>query len=211
MRTRWSAAAATLLSLLASACHERKLVNLEPPDKNPVYRVTVDDAEETALLQQKFGVRPVRQDGRAFYFQDPLGSVKQMPSFGYSPESADLEEIYFRIVKVGKRGDEKSLSARGVLVLNREPDYWLVRGSLAQLQALQNDGYRLTALTGEPGPRRATLTIKDEQRDIVVRSLVDIVDSSGDAKSGFQLTVLAFDYQLDRLREAGIPFTVVQR
>jgi hypothetical protein len=138
------------------------------------------------------------------YFAADEGQLRQLRALGYQVTQADPEAVDIRVLRVERRGSEENLRENGVIVVTREPTYWIVSGTLAQLRRLVAAGYRLENLApGEPRPRRIQIVVTS--RDDVQRVANMEVDIFSVADTSGRYTILgaALDMQLDRLRAAG--------
>lgn len=180
------------------------MIDLEPDDPRPVYSVEVADADEAALLEQQLGVEPVRQIGTMLYFFDAEGLGEQLRDFGYQPERANSYQVFRRVVRVDRLGYEEQLLAAGVRLINREEEYWVIDGALANLRSLERAGYRLRPLgRDEPLPREVRIRLEEAgQLQQVVAIHVDVFNVE-ESDAGIFVYGGAFDHQIDQLREAG--------
>lgn len=179
-------------------------VLLEPPDPRPVLAIEVADDIEVELLQQQLKLEPVRRDGQRVYFHEAGDISARLVQYGYQPRPVNAYDVFRRVVRVRRQGEEDALGKFGVTLINREETYWVVEGALGNLRALERAGYRLEMLgTNEPRPReiRVSLRSRDEVQRIAEMH-VDIF-SVAETKAGWVLTGAAFDHQIDRMRAAG--------
>lgn len=189
-------------------------VNLDPDDPRPIFSIAVGDDIEAALVQQKLGVEPLRVEGHTFYFHDTPGIRAKLAEYGYTPTRQSSYAVYQRVVRVAKRGDEKDLARFDVTLINRENDYWVVRGTIGTLRALSAAGYRLAPLgSNEPRPRQVRIyasSLDDVQR--INALFVDIysVSREGRDQRGVIVTGGAFDGQIDALIEAGFRVEIIE-
>ncbi|MBI3365983.1 MAG: hypothetical protein HY033_13900 [Ignavibacteriae bacterium] len=198
-------------SVLLVACSQEAVreVNLEPGNKRPLYKIQVADADEVAILQEKMsGLEVQRMEGSNLYFTvQSKNLLDSLRNFGYTLEPADPYQVFAKVVKVSKRGEEAELLKSGVQIINREEKFWIVRGNLTQLQLLRARGYSLSDLDTEVRPREVEIQVKapdDVQR--VANLGVDIFTTKGTRERGLVISGAAFDYQIDSLRAMG--FTV---
>jgi hypothetical protein len=212
---------APVLIVLTVACaHQRPpgpptpaAVNLDPPDQRAIFSITIGDAIEAALLQQQLGLEPLRVDGNTLYFYDTGGIRAKLATYGYTPTKQNPFAVYQRVVRVSKRGHEADLARFEITLINRERDYWVVRGSIGALRALSAAGYQLSPLgPNEPRPRRVRIyapTPEDVQR--INDLFVDIYAVSRDDKyqRGVVVTGAAFDDQIDALQREGFRVDVI--
>lgn len=201
--------------LAATACRPARPgppVELTPPDPRPVLTVNVADADEAMLLEQELDLEVVAvREGRLFFFDAP-DLRERLVALGYDPRLTDPYRVFHQIVRVARRGELETLQAVGVRLLNREPDYWVVRGTLAQIRALERLGYRIGAIEeGEPRPREVRIRVAS-------RADVDAVVALGVDVFGYKrlddeiiLTGTAFDGQIDELRDRGFTVEVLRK
>lgn len=217
---------APALLLLAAACSvPPRSVDTPPPTDNPQgivvlpepstvprYAVITGDPDEIALLTERLKLRQVSVARGSMYFAADDGQLRQLRELGYQVTRADPEMVDSRVLRVQRRGSEESLRESGVIVVTREPRYWIVSGTLAQLRRLVANGYRLEALApGEPRPRWIRIVVPsaaDLQR--VANLDVDIF-SVADTAGRYTILGAAQDMHVDRLREAGFTVTLLPR
>jgi len=202
----FAAAAGALLA--GSACRTLPpAAELPAPSTTPRYSVKTDDPDEMALLVERLKLGRVTADRGRFYFEADEAQLGRLRELGYEVTRVDPEQVDYRVIRVRRRGSEDSLRAAGVLVIAREPAYWVVSGKLAQLRRLVAAGYRLEPLgADEPRPRLIRVVVtspEDVQR--VANLQVDIL-SVVDTAGRYTIRGTALDMQIDRLRETG--FTV---
>jgi hypothetical protein len=189
-------------------------VNLEPNDPRPIFSIAVSDDIEATLLQQQLGVEPLRVEGHTLYFYEAPGLLAKLADYGYTPSKQNSYGVYQRVVRVGKRGEEKELARFDVKLINRESDYWVVRGSLGALRALAAAGYRLTPLgTNEPRPRQVRIyasSFADVQRINALYVDIYSVSPEGKEQRGVVVTGGAFDSQIDDLIAEGFRVEVIE-
>lgn len=187
---------------------EPSAVVLPAPSTEPRYAITTDDPDEIALLVQRLKLRQVLVSHGTLYFAADAEQLGKLRELGFQVARADAEAIDSRVLRVLRRGDEATLREAGVIVVTREPAYWIVSGTLAQLRKLVAAGYTLAPLAaGEPRPRwiRVVVTSADDVQR-VANFDVDIF-SVADTSGRYTILGAAMDVHIDRLREAG--FTVV--
>jgi hypothetical protein len=187
---------------------ETQAVVLPQPSTAPRYAITTNDPDEIGLLAQQLKLRQVLVAQGRLYFVADDAQLRRLGELGYQVERVDPETVDSRVLRVRRRGSEESLRESGVVVVQREPDYWIVAGTLAQLRRLVASGYRLEALgPGEPRPRRIRIVV-GSQADVqrIANYEVDIF-SVADTAGRYTVLGAAQDMQIDRLRQAG--FTVV--
>jgi len=194
-------------------------VNLEPNDPRPLFSIEVGDEIEAALIQQKLGLAPLRLEGRTLYFHDGADIRKKLAEFGYVASEADPYRVYERVVRVARRGDEPALRRAGVTLINREPDYWVVRGSLGVLRGLAAAGYVITPIdSSEPRPRAIRVYVRTPEEAQEVERYASIYASGfapgyDKARQEGRLMVLAaeaFDAAIDTLRGLGYRVELIE-
>jgi hypothetical protein len=192
--------------LLTGCTRGIEVPGLSPLERRPVEAVAVADGNEAALLVQELSMEPVRVDGpRIYYIAEPRLN-QRLRELGYTPVAADMSQVERRTMRVLRRGDERDLLAAGVRLLNREEGYWIVNGTLVQLAALRDRGYRLTALgPGEPRPREVLIRLPAQADPHVLTPFGLDIYSFRPTRGGLEVTAGAFDGQIDALREAGYP------
>ena len=181
-------------------------VSLEPNDGRPLFSIEVGDGIETALIQQRLRLEPLRLEGKRLYFHDTGDIRAQLAAFGYEPAPADPYRVYERVVRVRKRGDEAALRRAGVTLINREAEAWIVRGDLGTLRGLVSAGYLITPIaSNEPRPRYIRVYVSTPAQAQEVGRIVSIYASgrAGDQERGLLLAAEAFDTDIDALIAAG--------
>jgi hypothetical protein len=186
-----------------AGCHPQHEpeANLTPPESRPIYRVQVADGDEASLLRQQLNVEAVRLEGPNLFFvakEDTLGKLRE---FGYVPQPVESRAVFYRVVKVPRKGREENLLKTGVIVLRREKPYWIVRGDLAQLESLRALKFKVLQLEEEPHPRQIEVVVErkeDVQR--VAEFQVDIYSVVEQKEKGYTIFAGAFDHQIDSLR-----------
>lgn len=216
--------AACLLLLAVVACkHGRPdgkppQVNLEPNDPRPLFSIEVGDEIEAALIQQKLGLAPLRLEGRTLYFHDGADTRKKLAELGYVASQADPYRVYERVVRVARRGDEPALRRAGVTLINREPDYWIVRGSLGVLRGLAAAGYVITPIdSSEPRPRAIRVYVRTpeeaqevERHATIYASGFAPYDKDRQEERLMVLAAEAFDASIDTLRGLGYRVELIE-
>ncbi len=214
---------AFLISVLVlSGCIRRwTRTDLTPTDKRPVYSTIVSDADEAGLLVQEIKIEPVKLERNQLYFHASNDQLNTMRSLGYAFQQSAAPEVTYRVVEIRRtiRKTESELARTGVLILNREREFWVVRGTLGQLSALQGAGFQMRVLTEEPRPREVKIVVPRAQDIQRVNELgVDILSVTPRhglppyeqaAPQRFTIVATAFDYQIDRAKDAGFEVTVL--
>ena len=185
-------------------------VVLPAPTGEPRYGITTDDPDEIALLVQRLKLGRPLVLGTALYFEADERQLAQLRELGYQPIRVDPEQVDSRAVRVMRRGSEEELRQQGVTIVNREPAYWIVSGTLAQVRRLVAAGYRLETVASDE-PRQRWVRISVASQDDVQRVANYQVDIFGVADSAGRFVIRggALDMQIDRLRQAGFNVVVV--
>lgn len=199
------------VALLAAACSSATTagtskVDLAPHTKLPVYQVAIEDPGEAAIIMQQLKITPMLVESHTMYFVDSAGAAKRLREAGYEPARASAEQIETRIVHVPVRGAEPELLATGVKLINREKDYWVVSGTLAQLALLPRLGYTLEPMGADPRPREVRVTVASKADVQAVNAMgVDIYGSMPAKEPKGAIVILggAFDAQIDAMEKAG--------
>jgi hypothetical protein len=183
-------------------------VVLPAPSTEPRYAVAIDDADEIAILTQRLKLRQVIATHGTLYFAADDGQLRQLRELGLQVTRVDPDMVDSRVLRVARRGSDEGLREAGVIIVTREPSYWIVSGTLAQLRRIVTAGYKLEPLApGEPRPRwiRVVVTNADDLQRV---SNLDVdIFSVADTAGRYTILGAALDMHIDRLREAG--FTVV--
>jgi hypothetical protein len=218
-RLRLLSAAAAGAVLLTGSCRtpapsaetpprQTEAVTLPQPTTTPRYAINIADPDEIALLTQRLKLQNARAVRGTLYFTADEGQLARLRELGYQVGRVDPEAVDSRVLRVRRTGSEDGLRESGVVIVTREPSYWIVSGTMAQLRRLVAAGYRLEALApGEPRPRRIRVVVgsaTDVQR--VANLDVDIF-SVADTTGRYTILGAALDMHIERLRQAG--FTVV--
>ncbi len=194
-------------SLTVAACSSTPRgapLPLTPRETRPIAAITIGDATEVSLLVQELSLETIRAEGNRLYFVADSRVTQRLRDLGYAPESADILQVERRTVRVYRRGDEAEMLRSGVTLINREPDYWVVNGSLRQVASLPTRGYRITALgPNEPLPREVRIRLPAGQSSLVLGPFELDIYSVYSAPTGVEVTAGAFDAQIDALRAAG--------
>ena len=193
-----------------ASCGREEQVDLTPNDPRPIYNITVADSDEVELLQQQMKLEPVYARNATLYYFEAPGLVEQLKEVGYAPAQADPYGVFQRVVRVKKKGAEEELLRTGVEFINRERNYWVVRGTLAQLTAIQRIGYRITNVReDEPRPREVKVAVQSLEDVRVIYALHVDVFTVRELKKGYIVYGGAFDHQIDRMREKGFKVELI--
>ena len=203
------------VALFHLTCKSRK-APFDPPDKRQVQSIRVGDADEVAILQQelKIEIQQVK-DNRLFYFAGSKDIDARLSELGYSIRRENLMQVYDKYVQVtinGKVPDSSKsaeLEKLGVTIINKEEKYWIIRGTLEQLNEVKKKGYELKELERELRPRGVAITVNN-QADIqkVNEAGVDIYHTEN-KDNKIIIHGAAFDYQIELMLKMG--FTVVRK
>lgn len=200
-----------LLALaVGGACAHRPAMNLAVPDPRPVHAVRVADADEAQLVQQRLQLDVIRLDGAMVYFHGKPEALAFLRTEGYAPRAVDARLVFERVVRVARRGDETDLRRAGVLLIRREQDHWVVRGSLASLEGLQRQGYRLEPVREQDlRPREIRVTIGAAADARAVAAMGVDVFTVRRTKEGFVVYGGALEGPIDLLRESGYAVEII--
>ena len=202
--------------LLITSCDNDK-IKFKPTDEREVQSIEISDGDEVALLRQELGLDiKMVQGNKLYYFVKGSDQEQKLKDIGYSIKTEDIMQINYRVVQLSikDRAPDNSkteeLKKYGVQIINKEKNYWVVRGSLEQLNNIQRLDYKLKIETKEPRPRHVEIVVKSEQDIQKVNELgVDIYSSK---RSDRQRTIIiyagAFDYQIEQIQELGYEVTL---
>src|SRR6266446_5276350 len=110
-------------------------------EKKKLFRIEVEDAIEAELITQQLKIKPQLVEGHSFYYCGDERTNKVLGGYGYDPVSADPGEVFSRVVRIARKGNEEDLRDLGVTLVLREQEFWIVRATFRQLHALQKLGY----------------------------------------------------------------------
>jgi len=202
---------AVTLNVAVASCSRARGVrpDLVPTDTNKWIGIAVDDGDEVALLAQQLKVAVPLVEDRTAYLVDRPGLIDRLAALGYKPAVVDRQSVEQRVVRVLRRGTDAELRQVGIELINREATYWVVRGRLNALAALERMGYRLQRVApGEPRPREVRITAKSHEDVQRIAAFGVDIYTARDTVSGVIVYGGAFDSQIDSLRAAG--FSVVR-
>jgi hypothetical protein len=190
--------------VLAGCGRAGETPRLTPLEERPVEAVSVGDANEAALLVQELALEPVLVEaGRLYFIADPE-LHQRLREVGYAPERVDMMQVERRTVRVARRGEERELLATGVRLINREDEYWIVNGTLAQLAVVRERGYRVAGLgPDEPRPREVLVRLDPGVQPTSLTPFGLNIYSVHPTETGLEVAAGAFDAQIDALRAAG--------
>lgn len=185
-------------------------VDLTPNDPRRIFSIIVEDDAEVALLKQQLELEPLDIQNSTLFFYEAPGLNERLLEIGYKPAQENPYQVFQRVVRIAKNGKEQELVKTGVQLINRENSYWIVRGSLAQLIALERIGYRLTTINQhEPRPREIKITAESLDDVAWLNKLQLDIFTVQESKSGYIVYGGGFDYQIDRIRDKGLKFELV--
>jgi hypothetical protein len=215
MKTKINTILILSVVLIQAACHRGQL-SLNPPDSRPVQSIEITDADEAALVQQQLGVEVQQVQGnRLYYFAVNKNLDDKLTEIGYTIRKENSMQIFYKYVQLsvnGKAPEEskaEELKKAGVLIINKEEKFWIVRGTLEQLKQLQKKGYTLNKMEKEPRPREVEVIVTvyaDIQK--VNETGIDIYSVEKKERS-YTIYGGAFDYQIDKIRDMG--FQVIRK
>jgi hypothetical protein len=199
------------VALIAAACSSAtsagtSKVSLAPHTKLPLFQVAIEDPGEAAIIMQQLKIAPVLVEAHTMYFVDSAGAAKRLSEAGYELKPASAVQIETRIVHVPIHGAETELLSTGVTLINREKDYWVISGTLAQLALLPRLGYSLEPMGDEPRPRSVRVTVASSADVQAVNAMgVDIYATMAAKEPKGAIVILcgAFDSQIDAMEKAG--------
>lgn len=185
-------------------------ITLPPPSSTPRYAINIADPDEIALLTQRLKLQQVTAVRGTLYFAADDAQLGRLRELGYQVGRVDPEAVDSRVLRVRRTGSEDGLRESGVVVVTREPTYWIVSGTLAQLRRLVAAGYRLEALApGEPRPRRIRV-VAESATDVQRVANLDVdIFSVADTAGRYTILGAALDMHIDRLRQAGFTVTLL--
>lgn len=216
---KWVCTASLIAMGLLLGCAKKlpgNPVNLEPDDPRPIVSVAVADADEAALLVQKFGLEVVRMDASSVNFFADADVLGQLRDFGYSTKPRNSNDVFQRVVRMDRSIPEAELLAEGVRIINREKRYLIVAGSIGKLKALIRRGAQISAISDqEPRPRQIRIVVERTADVAKIGAMqIDIYSAKAQAakptdieQGGQKANIVvyggAFDDQIDQLRKAG--------
>jgi hypothetical protein len=185
-------------------------VNLKPPDARPVFSIVVEDADEIAILKQQLKIEPVQTIGPTLYFAGDERIAEKLKSLGYMPAAADPYQVYNRVIRVYHKGREEELLKTGVKFINREKDFLVVRGSLAQLTSIRQMGYRIAnAGPAELRPREVRVRVFSKEDVAYIGTIQVDIFTAQETREGIVVYGRAFDYQIDLMREKDFKVEII--
>lgn len=176
-------------------------VDLNPRDTRPLLSTAVDDETEAAILKERHQIEPFDIRGSTLFFRANNETVASLEELGYEVTTQRPENVENKVVRVAKKGTEEELLNAGIELINRESDYWIVRGTLAQLTSLTRLGYVLTPLlANEPMRREIKVTVPTRDDVQWINELHVDIFSVQETKAGLVITGGAYDAQIDEIR-----------
>lgn len=214
MKTKLRLIFSICIILSIGACHPNQ-VKLKPADSRPVQSVEIADADEAALLQQQLGLEIKEVQGnRLYYYLKDKDQNKKLIDLGYSVKDENAMQVNYKIVELsvnGKAPDTskvEELKKYGIEVINKEENYWVVRGSLENLNQLQKLGYTIKIPDKEPRPREVEIKVSAYTDVQKVNELgVDIYSSQVSKDSSIIIYGGAFDSQIEKMLGMGYQVT----
>lgn len=197
-------------------CVSRSTVNLEPNDPRPIWGIQVADTDEAELLIQKLKLNVVKVEGSNLFIYEDQSQLQQVESLGYQIATENSYELFRRTVRINKKINEDNLHELGIKVINREPEYFIVNGTLSQLKAINRQGVIVSAIKSyEPRPRQIKVVVNNREDVAKIAALQVDIYSAKNSSHYYQEKDLygdninidvyggAFDYQIDQLKTMG--------
>jgi len=175
--------------------------------KKKLFRIEVEDAIEAELIMQQLKIKPQLVEGHSFYYCGDERTNKVLGGYGYDPVSADPGEVFSRVVRIARKGNEEDLRDLGVTLVLREQEFWVVRATLKQVRVLQKLGYTIKDIgREEPRPRQVRVTVRNMAQVEEAGKLGIDIYSVARAEKGQDAIYIyggAFDYAIDELEKHG--------
>lgn len=189
-----------------SAQENQKLDN----SNQALYRIEVEDSVEVGLIEQQLKIKPVFVRNRALYYYGNEQINELLRRYQYAPVRVNKEEVLTRLAVVRNAHDESDLVNAGATVVLREREYWVVRGTLRQLQLVEQLGFALEEVgLREPRPRQVRIIVPRREQVAEVAALrVDVYDTAKSEK-GYAIMGGAFDDSIDELKAAGFKVEIL--
>jgi hypothetical protein len=176
-------------------------------EKKKLFRIEVEDAIEAELITQQLKIKPQLLEGHSFYYCGGERTNKLLDDYGYDPVQADPEEVFSRVVRIARKGNEEDLRNLGITLVLREREFWVVRATLRQLRVLQKLGYAIKEIGREdPRPRQVRVTVRSMAQVEQAGKLGIDIYSVARAEKGRDAIYIyggAFDYAIDELEKHG--------
>jgi hypothetical protein len=155
-------------------------------------------------------VRPEILRGTSLYYFGNALLNRRLAAFGYTPQAANPDEVFTRVVRIRQSGEETTVRTLGARIILRERETWVVRGTVKQLRLLSSRGYKLETLSKrEPQPRRIQLVLHRHEDVLRIGGQVEI-DHVGKTNDGYLMVVAeAFDDAIDDLRARGFKVEIL--
>lgn len=175
------------------------------------YRIDVEDPIEAGLIQQQLKIKPEMVRTGSFYFYGSEDTIELLRRYAYQPVRMNREDVLSRVVVVRKKNsEEEDLLKTGVTIVLREREYWVVRGTLAQLRLLERLGYPVEELgRREPRPRQIRVVVSKREQVAEVGGLRVDIYSATKSEKGYVVLGGAFDDSIDELRAAGFKVEIL--
>jgi hypothetical protein len=213
MKAKTYVLVSTLAVAILFSCNRGKST-FEPPDSRPIQSIEIADAEEAALVQQQLGVEVQQiQGNRLYYFAVNKNTDEKLKEIGYTIRKENSMQLYYQYVQVtfkDKAPDSsktEELKKAGVLIINKEEKFWIIRGTLEQLKQLEKMGYTLKKLDKEPRPREVEITVTNESAIQKINETGVDIYSVEKKKDSYTVYGGAFDYQIEKIQEMGFSVT----
>jgi hypothetical protein len=187
-------------------------IKFEPDGKRPIQSIQIADGDEAALLQQELALEVKMVEGNSlFYFVSSKEQEQKLIALGYSIKKENAMQVSYRVVQLSFKGTApdnskaEEILKHGIKIINKEKNYWVVRGSLEALTKIQELNYKVKIETKEPQPRQVEIMVPLSTDVQKVNELgVDIYSTIKSDKKGFiVITGGAFDYQIEQMQAIG--------
>lgn len=204
-----------VLLMLSGCCGKLKgkPVSLKPNDPRPILSLQVTDSQEAEILVQQLELDVIRAEGPTIYFFKDPSKLHRLAELGYAIKSENPHDVFRRVVRIDRNVSETELVRSGILVINREKDFLIVKATIGQLKALVRAGSQIVAiLDHEPRPRQIRIVVDSKQDVAKIGAMqIDIYSARLQKKTSEppqpdrNIPIVihggAFDYQIDRLKE----------
>jgi hypothetical protein len=199
-----------IIQISISCKNER--IKFEPADKRQVQYIEVADEDEVALLEQELGLEVKMVVGnRLYYYVKGNDQEQKLKDIGYGIKEGDPMKVNYQVVqlsvndKAPDTSKAEELKKHDIQLINKEENYWVVRGPLDQLNEIQKMGYKLRIETKEPRPRQVEIMVKSKEDIQKVNELeVDIYSyQKSDKERSITIYAGAFDYQIEQMQRMG--------
>jgi hypothetical protein len=213
MKTKLNTILILCVALIQAACHIGQL-SLDPPDSRPVQSIEISDGDEAALIKQQIGIEIQQVQGNhLYYFAINKNLDDKLTEIGYTIKKENSMQVFHKYVQVSVNGKApegrkaEELKKAGVLIINKEEKFWIIRGTLEQLKQLQKKGYKLKEMEKEPRPREVEIVVSNpEDIQKINETGIDIYSTEKKEQS-YIIYGGAFDYQIEKIRDMGFQVT----